>query len=312
MCSTEGVRSVTEPQQLTLELPHLRMQALAWGPEDGRLALCLHGFPDSAWGWRKFGPLLADNGFRVVAPFTRGYAPTELPADADYSIGALMFDAMAVHRHLGAGRDAVLIGHDWGAFTATAIAAYPDSPFGSHVVLSVPSIAAMQARRHRPAQEIRMGLGQLRMSWYIMFFQLPLAPERLVHKVIPRLWRDWEPPGSILDADIAHTQAALPDIAHRRAAISYYRALARPSRSSSSYADLNRYRFDLPVHPVLHMQGALDGAIQVGYSDFLAEALPAGSRVQIIEGGGHFLQVQQSEAVRDAVVAFVSTPDSVS
>lgn len=56
------------------------------------------------------------------------------------------------------------------------------------------------------------------------------------------------------------------------------------------------------------MQGALDGAIQVGYSDFLADALPAGSRVHIVSDGGHFLQVQQPEEVRDTVLDYLGRP----
>ena len=47
----------------------------------GPLALCLHGFPDSAWTWRHLLPELADAGFHAVAPFLRGYAPTAIPAD---------------------------------------------------------------------------------------------------------------------------------------------------------------------------------------------------------------------------------------
>ena len=43
---------------------------------DGPLALCFHGFPDSAHTWRHLLPLLADAGFRAVAPFQRGYAPS--------------------------------------------------------------------------------------------------------------------------------------------------------------------------------------------------------------------------------------------
>ena len=53
----------------------------------GPLALCLHGFPDSAWTWRHLLPALADAGFRAVAPFLRGYAPTAVPADGRYQTG---------------------------------------------------------------------------------------------------------------------------------------------------------------------------------------------------------------------------------
>src|ERR1700740_2474303 len=48
---------------------------------DGPLALCIHGFPDSPFSYRYLLPALADAGYRAVAPFNRGFAPTELPAD---------------------------------------------------------------------------------------------------------------------------------------------------------------------------------------------------------------------------------------
>jgi pimeloyl-ACP methyl ester carboxylesterase len=62
---------------------------------DGPLALCLHGFPDSAHTWRHLLPRLAAAGFHAVAPFMRGYAPTAVPADGCYQIGALVADAVA-------------------------------------------------------------------------------------------------------------------------------------------------------------------------------------------------------------------------
>ena len=61
----------------------------------GPLALCLHGFPDSAWTWRHLLPELAGAGFHAVAPFMRGYAPTAVPADGRYQTGALVADAIA-------------------------------------------------------------------------------------------------------------------------------------------------------------------------------------------------------------------------
>src|SRR5690606_12860439 len=88
----------------------------------GPLALCLHGFPDSAWTWRHLLPELAGAGFRAVAPVVRGYAPTEVPSDGRYQTAALALDAGALHEALGGSSDAVIIGHDWGAI-ATYIAA---------------------------------------------------------------------------------------------------------------------------------------------------------------------------------------------
>src|SRR6476661_5020594 len=80
----------------------------------GPLALCLHGFPDSAWSWRHLLPALADAGFHAVAPFLRGYAPTDVAPDGRYQTGAIVADAIALHEALGGDDRAVLIGHDWG------------------------------------------------------------------------------------------------------------------------------------------------------------------------------------------------------
>src|SRR5271165_3393281 len=84
----------------------------------GPLALCLHGFPDSARTWRYLLPALASAGFHAVAPFMRGYAPTEVPADHAYEVGALVADVVSLHEVLGGDEQAVLIGHDWGAEAA--------------------------------------------------------------------------------------------------------------------------------------------------------------------------------------------------
>ena len=106
---------MSEPDWIDVATPTVQLRALTWGPPDGPIALCLHGFPDTAHGWRKVAPRLVDAGWRVVAPFMRGYRPSSIPTDGSYHIGALMDDAMRVLEAAGpTGRD-VVIGHDWGA-----------------------------------------------------------------------------------------------------------------------------------------------------------------------------------------------------
>ena len=85
---------VTEPHWIDVPGPAGNLKALTWGPEGAPVALCLHGFPDTAYGWRKFAPLLAESGWRVVAPFMRGYAPSSIPTDVSYHVGARMDDAL--------------------------------------------------------------------------------------------------------------------------------------------------------------------------------------------------------------------------
>ena len=287
------------------ELPRLRMTALTWGPPDGRLALCVHGFPDSAHSWRLLAPMLVAKGFRVVAPFTRGYAPTGPAPDGDYHLGALMSDLIDLHEHLGGGSDAVMIGHDWGCFTANGLAAYAGSPFGAYVSMALPPVRALDNAGRSIVQNLRMTAKQLRNSWYVLFFQVPLLPERVLQRVIPRLWKDWSPPGADVDDDVARTQDALPTLAHRRAAVGYYRAMIRFTRASPPYAGLHRFRFRLPLVPVLALHGEQDGAVQVEYLDGVIDALPPGSRVRTIPGAGHFLQLDQPTAVCAAILDYL-------
>lgn len=101
---------------------------------NGPLALCLHGFPDSAHTWRHLLPSLADASFRAVAPYMRGYSPTGLPTDGCYSLGAPAQDAVAIHDAVGADDGALFIGHDWGAGAAYVAAAFaPDNMVNAQI-----------------------------------------------------------------------------------------------------------------------------------------------------------------------------------
>lgn len=287
-------------EHVELDLPKVRLTALTWGPLDGPLALLLHGFPDTAHTWRHLGPALAADGWRVVAPFTRGYAPSEVPADNRYDVGALMADAVAIHEHLGGGPDAVLVGHDWGALTANALAAHRDSPFAKVVSMSVPPALALRSAGALPRLP-----RQLVRSWYIAFNQLPVLPERLLGPLVEKLWRAWSP-GYDASVDLPHVHAALSDQAHRRAAIGYYRALTRPMGMPRDYRRWQASLGDRALVPTLYLHGREDGCLGVGFVPLVRPVLPDGSRVQVIDDAGHFVQLEQPDAVNELVRGFLA------
>ena len=298
---------MSEPGRLTLDLQHLRFEALTWGAEDGRLMLCLHGYPDTAWTWRHLGPFFAAQGFRVVAPFTRGYAPTELARDGDYGIGALMYDAIALCEQLGGGADAVLVGHDWGALTANGLAAYPGCPFTKLVSIGVPLVAGLNRRSGALRELIRLLPGQLRKSWYVLYQQLPVISERSLDWVLPKLWRDWCPPNYDASADLARVWESLPDRSRRTAALSYYRAGFRPFARTDRYQETNQYALNrAPLLPMLVMHGHDDGAIDVRVGALSARVLPPGSRYESIDGAGHFMHLDQPDAVHRLIAEYVA------
>jgi pimeloyl-ACP methyl ester carboxylesterase len=277
-----------EIAQTTITANGLTFGALTCG-DAGPLALCLHGFPDSAHTWDSLLPELAAAGFRAVAPWTRGYAPTTIPADGDYSLPTLGADANALHAALDGGSDAVLVGHDWGAMTAYGAAVLEPQRWRRLVALAVPPPAVAAAAFFR--------YPQLKRSFYVFLFQTPLA--KLVAgaddlRFIENLWRDWSPPFDAT-ADIEHAKEALRDPANLSAAIGYYRAMFTTGAPSGAVEQ-----------PTLYLHGSADGAFGVeGISDTLTQ-LSAESRVEVIDGTGHFLHLEQPAQVNRLIIEWVS------
>ena len=220
-----------EPGITTIAANGLEFACLTDGPEDGPLALCLHGFPDSAHTWRYLLPELAAAGFHAVAPFLRGYAPTPLAPDGRYQVGALVQDANALHEVLGGGDDAVLLGHDWGALATYGAVAHQPARWRRAVAAAVP-----------PTASIGMSLltyAQLQKSWYMFFFLSPLAEAALPlddYAFLADLWRDWSP-GYDGAWDVARVKESIGDPERIVAAISYYRAMWDPTLQVPELAD---------------------------------------------------------------------------
>ena len=299
---------MTEPRWIDIPGPPVNLKALTWGPPDAPIALCLHGFPDTAYGWRKIAPRLVESGWRVVAPFMRGYAQSSIPADGSYHIGAVMDDALRVRSAAGGTERDVVIGHDWGALAATGLAAMPDSPFAKAVIMSVPPPAAFRpfGRIADRGSLIRRLPRQLLRSWYIMYFQLPWLPERSASWIVPRLWRRWSP-GYRAEEDLRHVDAAIGTPQSWRAALGTYRATIRNTRPPARYAELNRLWTKAPILPSLYLHGRDDGCMTPAFTHWAEKVLPAGSEAAIVEHAGHFLQLEQPDKVADLVLAFIGS-----
>jgi pimeloyl-ACP methyl ester carboxylesterase len=294
------------PRERHVRASEIDFVVLEWGADDGPLALCLHGYPDTAWTWRHLGPHLAERGWRVAAPFMRGYRPTSLAPDGIYQIGALARDALELRRSLGSERPAVLIGHDWGAAAAYAAGSFAPEAFARIVTLAVPPAAALFAPLRSPARllaDLPLVVRQLRQSWYMLFQQFPGVSERALPRLVPRLWSDWSP-GYDSREDIALTLAALRG-EHATAALRYYRALLQPWARSSAYAAEEKHWTRTPPNPLLYLHGRDDGCLLAAIAERAADVLPAGSDVVIVPGAGHFLQLEQPDTVNARIEAFI-------
>ena len=105
-----------------IALGELTFDVRTAGPEDGEVAILLHGFPQTSYEWRHQIRALAEAGFRVVAPDQRGYSAGARPTDtADYALPLLVQDVLGLADAVGAERFHV-VGHDWGAIVAWAVA----------------------------------------------------------------------------------------------------------------------------------------------------------------------------------------------
>jgi pimeloyl-ACP methyl ester carboxylesterase len=267
----------------------------------GPLALCLHGFPDTAWTYRHLLPALADAGFHAVAPFMRGYAPTEIPADSQYQTGALASDAVALHEAFGGDGEAVIIGHDWGAFATYGAAAHEPERWKRVVGLAVPPASAMASAFFT--------YDQVKRSFYIFFFQTPLADMVVPMndlEFIARLWDDWSP-GYDGAEDVDHVRKALGDPANLAAAIGYYRQMFDSSRNDPELAVVQAATITPTPQPLLYLHARDDGCLGVELTAGVEASLTVdGSRCEIIDGAGHFLHVERPDVVNPLIVDFVA------
>ena len=270
------------------------------GPADGPLALCLHGFPDCAWTYRHLLPTLAEAGFHAVAPWQRGYAPTAVPGDGRYQTGALVADANALHGALGGDKRAVIVGHDWGAMATYGAAAHAPERWSKVVAMAVPPAGALASTF--------LTFDQLRRSWYMFFFQSPLAEIAVSMDdlgFLDRLWADWSPgfePGPHLD----DVKAALRDPANLAAAIGYYRALFEPTAHDPGLADEQRSTQQANPQPTLYLHGAACGCVGVESARVAESFLAPGSEVAILDGVGHFLHLEQPEEINTRIMKFLA------
>jgi len=274
---------------------------LAAGDAGAPLALCLHGFPDSAHSWRHLLPDLAAAGFRAVAPFQRGYAPTSVPADGRFQSGALAVDANALHHALGGDERAVIIGHDWGAPATYGAAVLEPTRWRRVVGMAVPPGGAVGAA-------FVSNVAQLKRSWYMFFFQHPLSDLVVGANdlaFIDMLWADWSP-GFDASTEVGHVKDALRDPANLAAALGYYRATLGAGYRDPELDGAQQATQGIPTQPTLYLHGATDGCIGTEVAEFARTMLPDHVTVELVDGAGHFLQVEQPTAVNRRVVEFVS------
>ncbi len=265
------------------------------------LAVCVHGFPDSASTWRHLLPALDDAGYRAVAPYLRGYAPSSVPDDGIVQTGASVVDVTSLHRHFEGDSRAVLVGHDWGASIVYGAANFEPDRWDRVVAMAVPPGGAMAAA-------FVSNTDQLKRSWYMFFFQLGLADFVVADEdlaFIDMIWRDWSP-GRDLTEDVTRAKDAIRDPANLAAALGYYRATFGNGPTDPALSAAQDATRDAPGQPTLYLHGADDGCIGTEVAESARAMVGDHVTIQILDGLGHFLQLEDPATVNQTVLEFLS------
>ncbi len=209
-------------------------------------------------------------------------------------MAALGQDLLDCITALGYGQ-AILVGHDWGAAAADAAAlAAPDST--SHLITcAVPySPSVMHA--------LATNSDQQRRSWYMFFFQTPLADQAIAtndFELIKRLWQEWAAPhwqGDPATLDAVLTCFRQPGITG--AALAYYRQLLT-TPPPTEY---------LPITcPALYIHGDQDGCIGIELATPQQQFYSRGCDFMAVAGAGHFVHLEKPAQFNQRVAEFIAT-----
>lgn len=249
----------------------------------GPLVLLVHGFPDTAHSWDATRSALAAAGFRAVAPFTRGYAPTEIPATEAYDSDTLGRDLIGLVQALGGGKPAIVVGHDWGASAAYSAAALAPEAVRLLVTVAIPHPASVTPKpsvlwavRHFFALNRRSAV-----RW---------VPDR-DFAYIDELLRRWSPRWNPGPEEAAEVKAIFRNPKNLEAALGYYRAL-RPWPPSS-------HKMKITV-PSVSFAGDSDIMPPASYER--ARSMFTGPYEVVQMSGGHFMHREHPEVFNEKLL----------
>ncbi len=285
--------------RITVESNGHTIHALEEGK--GPLIVALHGFPDLPISYRHQIPVLAKKGYRVVAPYMRGYFPSDVESEGPYEVAALAQDVLSLIDQL-TGQPAILIGHDWGAIVARSAAILAPEKISKIVCMSVPTAANFgRALVSNPKQQRR--------SWYMFFFQLPIAEMAIAHndfEFIERLWQEWSPGWLYPKSVMNEIKKAFRQPSVLKAALGYYRSQFNPALHQPGLADIRKRLSDpIPV-PTMYLHGANDGCIGVETTEGMESAFLRDFERHIISSAGHFVHQEQPEVVNELITRFLA------
>jgi pimeloyl-ACP methyl ester carboxylesterase len=253
---------------------------------EGRPVLLLHGFPDSSHVWRHQVPALVDAGMRAIAPDLRGFGESDKPEEVEeYALTRSLADMVAVLDALGVER-ACVVGHDWGAALAWALAAF--------VPARVERLVAMSVGHPNTFRE--QSIERREKAWYQLLFQFTGTAEDLVMRDDWKLFREF----ARGDGDLDRYVADLSRPGALTAGLNWYRANAGPQRELEE-----RSPFPAVAAPTLGLWSSGDNYLTEEPMLGSSEHVTGPWRYERIENASHWLQLDAAERVNELLLEFL-------
>lgn len=289
-----------ENMQKTIQTSLLDITYLEQGPADGKPVLLLHGWPYDVHTWDAVAASLAEQGYRTLAPSLRGFGSTRFLDPLTRRSGqmtAIAQDAKDFVDALGLDKF-TLVGHDWGGRAGYLFAANWPERLERLVALAV-GYSSGPNQALPPVQR--------KAYWYQWFFgteQARHALEENRNEICRFLWETWGPAHFFDEAKFAAASEAWlnPDwveITLHSYRFRWGRALPDPRYDASEARQMLTPPIAVPT-VVLH--GADDGASLVASSEGQYHLFSAGYSRQALPGIGHSIQLEQTDAVVQAVM----------
>ncbi len=286
----------------TVRISSLEIAYEERGPADGVPVILLHGFPDDPHAYDDAVPSLESQGFRVLAPWLRGYGATRFLKAATPRSGqqaALGADLLALMDALGINR-AVVGGYDWGGRAACIVAAlWPERVIGLVTCggYNIQDIAA-SGKPGVAANEYRM--------WYQWYFNTDRGIEGLRQnrgEISKLLWRLWSPNYAFDDATFERTAASFDNPDFVDVVIQSYRHRHRNAAGDPALENIERRLAAQPpiTVPTINLMGSADGLGVPDGPDRHARHFTGSYERRVLPGVGHFVPREAPGEVVNAV-----------
>jgi pimeloyl-ACP methyl ester carboxylesterase len=273
------------------------------GPAEGRAVILLHGWPYDIHSFVDVAPLLASAGYRVIAPYLRGYGTTRFLSGETFRSGqpsALARDIIALMDALKI-QKAILAGFDWGARTANIIAALWPERCKAMVSVSGYLIGSQEAGKVPlpPTAELQW--------WYQYYFATERGRagyDKYRHDFAKLIWQLASPKWSFDDATFDRSAASFDNPDHVSIVIHNYRWRLGLADGDPRFDELEKRLAQGPVItvPTITLEGDANGAPHLDATSY-AKKFSGKYSHRILRGGiGHNLPQEAPEDFAKAIV----------